>query len=183
MGKVSHETKVSTVAQAIKVAIGVVVLVGIFIYLDAQFAISKTFDLTSDDLKLIGISGLSFCLLWVVLDKFLFSPYFQLFEAREKVTVGAEAELKLINEETEDLKFKYESRLLEVRTLALKDKQAVLADAKLKAQTVIDAAQKEAQTMIEQARAQLTSEKQNLNVKAKEEAEALAADLVNKALM
>lgn len=183
MGQVSHKENLPVAVHATRVAIGVAALVGIFYYLDITFAVSKLFDLVTNDIVMIGVCGVSFCVFWILMTKWFFEPYIELFEAREKATVGAEADFQAKEEEANRVMEKYEELVLQARTQAMKKKLAILADSKQKAQKIIEEAQGQAQQMLAEARKQISEEKSSLSNVAKQEAETLASAVVSKILV
>jgi F-type H+-transporting ATPase subunit b len=188
MGKVSHQVElsvaeVSVAVQATRVAVGVVILVGLFYYLDVNYSVSKLFDLKSEDIVFIGCAGVIFSLFWILMNKFFWKPYLELFDAREKATVGAEAEYRDVEEEASKVLEKYEELVMQARTQAMKKKLSQLGEAKQKAQKILDDAQTQSQNLLNEARKEILKEKESLMQGARHEAESLANILVNRIVM
>jgi F0F1-type ATP synthase membrane subunit b/b' len=94
---------------------------------------------------------------WKLIDKYLFSPYLRLVEAREEGTSGALSKARDTEAKAEILLKEYESRIIEERIHAMKIKLSKLSDAKKKASEIVERAQNEAEEYVKNARSKVTA--------------------------
>ena len=119
--------------------------------------ILKTFDLTMIDGIMIPICCLLFFVLWRGLDKFLFSPYLKLFEARELLTTGAVAHSQSLESRANELSHEYEAKMVDARMAAMKLKLELTNKAKLEASAILEKAEQDAKQVVSKAREAIAS--------------------------
>lgn len=182
MKKLSENNKIEVVSEAFKVALGSVALAALLYYIDISTGFLKTLDINRDDVVMIGAAAVGFCFLWIVLDKWLFTPYVKLFERREKLTTGADEDIKHREEEIAVMLEQYEVKTLEARAASMKEKSEALQKAKSDSNSKIDRAKTVAQEELAKSKQEIASRKTQLESSAQKEAESLAVDMVNKVL-
>ncbi len=182
MKKLSENNKIEVVSEAIKVAIGSSLLSALLYAIDQSTDFLKILDITSSDVIMIGASASGFCLLWILLDKWFFTPFVNLHEKREQLTVGAEDVMKQKETEIAEMLEQYEIKTIEARTEAVKEKSASILNAKNESNKLVDAAKHTAQETISKARAEFTDRKSKLKNDSTKEAQVLADQMVSKVL-
>jgi F-type H+-transporting ATPase subunit b len=103
-----------------------------------------------------------FGLFIVILKPILFDPLLKLFEEREKLTDGARADARAMDERAGELVAKFESELEKVRTEAARDRERLRAEtAKLEHQ-MMEAAKADAARILEEGRTKIAAEIEGL---------------------
>jgi F-type H+-transporting ATPase subunit b len=99
-----------------------------------------------------------FGLFILILKPILFDPLLKLFEEREKLTDGARADARAMDERAGELVAKFESELEKVRQDAARDRERLRAEtAKLEHQ-MMEAAKADAARILDEGRAQIAGE-------------------------
>jgi F-type H+-transporting ATPase subunit b len=182
MKKLSENNQIKVVPEAVKVLIGACILGGILFFFDFKMALLKTLDINQTDVKMILGTAAGFCVLWAILHHWFFTPLLKLYEKREKLTVGAEDNLKEKENEISEVLEKYEILTLEARSQALKEKNEILNRAKAEANSEIEKAKLRVQESVGKAKKDISERKIQLQNDAQKEAESLASEMVNKVL-
>ncbi len=136
--------------------------------------ILKLFDLSIRDGQMILIVLPVFVLLWRLLDKVFFYPYWQLAETRESQTIGAQETAALNREREKALLQQYENALLAERIKAVEGKLKRITEAKAEAARIIDVAEKQAQAELKKVRADIAADLARTEGETTREAQALA---------
>lgn len=105
-----------------------------------------------DALMAFIVFPLIFVAIWKLLEKVLFGPYIELFEAREAATSGAGATSTDQIQRAEKLEKQYEEELIQIRANAMSAKFATVQEATGKAAQTIGAAEDEAHRQQQEAR-------------------------------
>lgn len=182
MAKLSGNNKIEVVSEAAKVAVGSLILAGALYFIDLKTGFLANLAVERRDVVMIGLCAVGFALFWIIMDKTFFSPFIKLFEARERLTVGAEAELKEKESLIKDLLEDYEAKKLQALTAALAEKNHALSGVKAEAQRMVDSAKEESQAAIKSARAALEAESERLAGGIQHEGELLAKQVVDKVI-
>jgi F-type H+-transporting ATPase subunit b len=99
-----------------------------------------------------------FGLFILILKPILFDPLLKLFEEREKLTDGARADARVMDERAGELVAKFESELEKVRQEAARDRERLRAEtAKLEHQ-MMEAAKADAARILEEGRTKIAGE-------------------------
>ena len=131
------------------VAIGLVVLKnpdGFFGFCD------KFLQLKKSDVLQIPFGALLFIVFWFSMERFFWKPYLAVLAERDSKTGGAKERARAAISETEKLRIDFEQQLMDARVIASREKLAVLADARKRAQAIIDRATEESQSYISKQR-------------------------------
>src|SRR5690606_35673247 len=108
--------------------------------------------------------------------------YIKLIERREALTTGAEEGDKNKEGELADLQESYETKILQARTEAIKEKQSTLNAAKATAARLLDKVKHETEDKNRQAKQEIEGRKIQLQQDAQKEAEVIASQMVEKVL-
>lgn len=182
MKKLSESNKIEVVSEALSVALGASALAALLYFIDTRTGFLKTLDITQADVVMIGCAAVGFCLLWVLMDKWFFTPYVKLFEKREKLTVGAEEDFKHKEIEIAEMLEQYEVKTIQARGIAAREKAEIINKAKVEANAKIEAAKKVAQDATAIAKQNLAARRAELQNDARKEAESLAQQMIGKVL-
>ncbi|MCB0310956.1 MAG: ATP synthase F0 subunit B [Bdellovibrionales bacterium] len=142
----------------------------------------KTFDLTTLDALMILSSCVLFFILWSFLDRFVFSPYLKLIEARESVTTGAKQEAAEMAKRAGNLDRQYEELMTAERVRLMEVKLAALSQAKLEGAQILKSAESEAQRLTLEARESLEKLYTSIKADVPKQAEDLADEISQKIL-
>jgi len=127
-----------------------------------------------------------FLLLWTFLRRSLFEPNFAVIKAREERGAGAVKEASRVKAEAQAMGEQYAAQLLEARTGATQQVDALYRDAEAQAQSVINAARDDAAQTIAQMRDSLQKEiieaRQSLEARAPEFSNEIAQKLLGRSL-
>ena len=126
----------------------------------ASESVMEIFEKLGVDLSLFVQMGI-FLGLYLIMNKFVFGPFFRAFEARESLTVGSEGDAEGLDKETEELNERYtqKARAVNARIRDIFDGARAEATAE-QTRKIVDA-RKEAETVIKKTRTQIDSEKQS----------------------
>ncbi len=127
-------------------------------HLDMTPLLASGADVNVDfDLSFVAQIAL-FGLFILILKPILFDPLLKLFEEREKLTDGARADARAMDERAGELVAKFESELEKVRQDAARDRERLRAEtAKLEHQ-MMEAAKADAARILDEGRAQIAGE-------------------------
>lgn len=115
-----------------------------------------------------------FSALIVILKPLLFTPVLRVFEEREKVTDGARAEARRMQEEAGDLLRRYEQELSRVNEVARQEREQARAQtARLEAE-MMNKARDTANAIVEDGRKRIDSERRRIEFDLGRESERLA---------
>lgn len=101
-----------------------------------------------------------FLILWVILNKVLFRPYFSLLEERERQTLGARHEASDLEHEGESLKAQYEEKIAQAQAAGNAAKEVILQDARQQRERLLTQAREEATRMLESVRQEVHTQMQ-----------------------
>lgn len=141
----------------------------------------KLLDLVPFDVVMIVSCALLFLVFWLVMEKCFFIPYLSLLEAREKATLGAEESAESGMKKVENLKADYESKLMQVRVLAIERKIATLENAKREAAQMLEKAEGDAQEQVRTVRWDLANKMTQLRQQAQLQVASVAELICSKA--
>ena len=127
---------------------------------------------------MIFVGTILFVLLWRGLGKWVFAPYIDLVEARERATSGAKENAKQLKSDAERITQEYEKRLFEARMEGTKEKLVILDNAKKQASTLIHKAEDEANKLTEDGKGVVTGQATQARGQAMADVEKLAQSLV-----
>lgn len=110
-----------------------------------------------------------FCIAYLALSRWAFTPYNLALAQREQKTVGGEELAVELAKETQDLKTKYEVKARQVsgevkaifdehRTAAQKEQERIVLEARSETNKTIETVRKKVETEISQAKTQLKAE-------------------------
>ena len=110
------------------------------------------------DVTLLVQMGL-FLVLYAIMHKLVYGPYFRAFEKREAMTVGSEGDADALNKETEDLneRYKQKARAVNTRIKDIFDKARSEVTAE-QTRKIVEA-RKDAETTINKTRQKIEDEK------------------------
>lgn len=115
-----------------------------------------------------------FSALIVILKPLLFAPVLRVFEEREKVTEGARAEARHMQEEAGDLLRRYEQELSRVHEVARHEREQARAQtAKVEAE-MMNKARDTANRIVDDGRKRIDAERQRIGFELGRESERLA---------
>jgi F-type H+-transporting ATPase subunit b len=121
-----------------------------------------------------------FGLFIIILKPILFDPLLKLFEEREKLTDGARAQARAMDERAGDIVAKFESELEKVRQDAARDRERLRAEtARLELQ-MMEQAKADAAKILDEGRAQIAAEVQALRRELEASRPALAQQIASK---
>ncbi len=116
----------------------------------------------------------------IILKPILFDPILKLFEEREKLTDGARAQARAMDERAGDIVAKFESELEKVRQDAARDRERLRAEtARLELQ-MMEQAKADAAKILDEGRAQIAAEVQALRRELEASRPALAQQIASK---
>jgi F-type H+-transporting ATPase subunit b len=121
-----------------------------------------------------------FGLFIIILKPILFDPLLKLFEEREKLTDGARAQARAMDERAGDIVARFESELEKVRQDAARDRERLRAEtARLELQ-MMEQAKADAAKILDEGRAQIAAEVQALRRELEASRPALAQQIASK---
>jgi len=142
--------------------------------------ILKTFDLDLLDGYMILVCAALFVVLWLVLEKILFIPFLNLIAAREKATVGVEADAQDAYQKAQVGERDYQSKITEARQIAMEKKLKELDLAKKESDAIILKAESEAEQLVSAAKAETKINAEKARKDTMAQAESLASELTSK---
>lgn len=142
----------------------------------------KKFDLVPQDLQVILIMAVVFAFYWKLLGSVVIKRYLNLFEAREKHTVGATEGAQENHAAAARLLEEYERQLVLERTAVLKSLEPQIIAAKAEAAKIIESAEAEARALLESNKNTIAEEKKILLSSLESESESLARQISEQAL-
>lgn len=148
-------------------------------HLDMTPLLASGADVNVDfDLSFVAQIAL-FGLFIVILKPILFDPLLKLFEEREKLTDGARADARAMDERAGELVAKFERELEMVRQDAARDRERLRAEtAKLEHQ-MMEAAKADAARILEEGRTRISGEIDALRTELKASRPALARQIAS----
>lgn len=123
-----------------------------------------------------------FLLLLAWLSSFLFSPFLRLYEERDRRIEGAAAEAKHLRAGADEKAGLIEARMREAQDEARKILHELRENAQARERQIVEEARRKAQARLEDARADLFALTDEVRGKLKDDAQALADDIVAKVL-
>lgn len=148
--------------------------------MDTYSAILKFLNLVPRDIPMIAICSVLFLGFCKAMNVVFFAPYMKLLQKREEATVGSTDMAQQRVQDAEALNADNENKLLEARVAAMKEKLAVVDQAKRTAGEIVEKAEKEAEKLTQDARAQLQRQGSELKQQALREAQSMAELVVQK---
>ena len=139
-----------------------------------------TFDLNRTDGIMILVFIPVFYIFWKSLERAVFKPYFDLFEARENATIGAQKNAQEQFERAESITQEYEKQITAQRVESVKEKLEQVQKAKLEASKIVEEATEKAQNSLLSARKETATRLASLKSSAQAEANNLAQLIVEK---
>jgi len=100
-----------------------------------------------------------FLLLWIVLTPLLFKPMLRMFERRENGVKDPEERSRVLREELDEIKSRYEAGIGEALSEADRVRSDLLRDASAREREILAAARKEMEALLDQTRKQIDVEK------------------------
>jgi F-type H+-transporting ATPase subunit b len=123
-----------------------------------------------------------FVVLWLILNKILFQPYWRLLEERERRTTGAQHDSADLEHEGARLRAQYEERIAQAQTAAYAAKDAILQEARQEREKILGQARADARHKLEQVRREVTTALEREKELVAAEATAVAGEMVSKVL-
>lgn len=133
------------------------------------------------DLSVVAQIAL-FGLFIVVLKPVLFDPLLRLFEHREKLTDGARAEARDMDEKAADLVSRFEAEIEKVRKTAAAERDHLRAETTRLEAKIMDAAKADVAKILEEGRAKIDAETATLRQELEANRPALAQQIASKLL-
>lgn len=143
------------------------------------FAIN-TFDLTEHDIKMIPVGIVLFFAFWKAMERFVFNPYLNLFEAREKATSGSEDLAQEILTSAKDVDSKFDKEIATARKEAVSKKLDAIEDAKKEAAALIEKAEDDSLAKTLEARKSIESEVEKIRETLNADVDSLSNEIVEK---
>lgn len=134
----------------------------------------------SGDVKMVGLTWLTFILLLAVLYKFAWKPILTLLDEREKNIKESVEEAERIKNELEDINNKRETLIKEAQDESKRLIDKARKGAAEAAKTIEHKAREEGKIILENAKREITEEKEKAQAELKEESIKIAVDLAGK---
>ena len=112
--------------------------------------------------------------------RLVFNPMLDLIEERERATVGAQEVARDATEQAARLEAQYEEVLTQARVAGMRQKFAVLEQARKESETIVTAKEKEAAQQLELERAETTKTVERARTAAQSELTQLADEIVRR---
>jgi F-type H+-transporting ATPase subunit b len=123
-----------------------------------------------------------FAVLFAILNQVYFKPFMKLFNARhQKTTADREAAERMMLEAQAKLE-EYQKKLAEERTIARKDYEAIIDQAKKEEAALLAAAREEAKKITQQAAESVSAQRDHLRTQLETDVESLALAISEKLL-
>jgi F-type H+-transporting ATPase subunit b len=123
-----------------------------------------------------------FLVLWAILNKFLFRPYLDLLDERERKTSGARSETAGLEQQAERLKAEYDEKIAQAQAAGNVAKETILNEARRQRDDILESARAEASSALERVRQELASQIEKERQLAAAEAASVARDMARKIL-
>jgi F-type H+-transporting ATPase subunit b len=140
----------------------------------------KNFDVVPFDVVMIIASAALFVVLYRTMGKFVFGPYLDLIESRERATIGAEGAAATEREQAQTIEKEYQDRLMAARVSAMEKKIANLNSAKAEADAVVEKAEGSAQELLRSVRWEMARQIDETRNKTHADVDSLAEMIVER---
>ncbi len=142
----------------------------------------KKLDLLPEDLRSILIMTVVFAVFWKVIGKSVIQKHLDLFEARERSTVGAESNAEENLVAAQRLSDECEKTLISERATILKSLDPKISAAKAEAAKLVAAAEEKAHAALQKTREELAQESSQLFSSLEARSDELAQQIAERAL-
>jgi F-type H+-transporting ATPase subunit b len=123
-----------------------------------------------------------FVILTIVLKPLLFDPMLRLFEERERRIEGAKLQARKIDEKSANALGKYESEMLNARTMASADRERIRAEGLAREQQIVGAARAATAKVLDAGKRAAHAEADRVRTDLKTQAGEMARDIATRVL-
>ncbi|MEM7008840.1 MAG: ATP synthase F0 subunit B [Thermodesulfobacteriota bacterium] len=117
-----------------------------------------------------------------ILNKLVFKPFISLVDRRDKLTRGAIEEAHELEEKVKAIMEDYDAKLSEARSLAIEERNKLIAEGQNVAQEILGEARNETGALLDEAKVKLEAETKEIKEKIKSDIDSLAGEIATKVL-
>lgn len=117
-----------------------------------------------------------------ILNKFVFKPFINLVDRRDKLTRGAIEEAHELEEKVKAIIEEYDLKLNEARAIAIEERNKLIQEGQNVAQEIIGEARNETGALLDEAKIKLEADTKEIKEKIKNDIDVLATDIASKVM-
>lgn len=117
-----------------------------------------------------------------ILNKFVFKPFINLVDRRDKLTRGAIEEAHELEEKVKAIIEEYDVKLNEARAVAVEERNKLIQEGQNVSQEIIGEARNETGALLDEAKIKLEADTKEIKEKIKNDIDGLAGDIASKIL-
>lgn len=117
-----------------------------------------------------------------ILNKFVFKPFINLVDRRDKLTRGAIEEAHELEEKVKAIIEEYDVKLNEARAIAIEERNKLIQEGQNVAQEIIGEARNETGALLDEAKIKLEADTKEIKEKIKNDIDVLATDIASKVM-